>query len=868
MRSQRRRDAKDEHASQLLPAVGDLAEELLGNAARREGIDDLLAGSAPADTRREAGDLFEGAAVARHDIREAWPVEDGDEDIGVRAAHGLPRRVEVSSSEERTQDTLRFVPNDTDTRILIGLPGIQAVNQPRVRMSARLFAILLLLATLVATPLAAAAPPASPSVLPIEWDRLVYAELGLAQPNLTVITVTGDAFAFRYKVNDKIYDADELGDAYAGSNKYAGEATGDAFVTKMEEVLRGELDEMLTASFPGARVTSVSATVDRSSLVPGSGNRFDPPVHTVVTATVTRQRADVGIEGISDGGLAAAFASGAEVAVDFALTADKGYHTVYSIGAPASPAGLGFAPGEGVSADGRALVASVDNSDGTNPGRSAAASIRQAGVSRPSAEDIRSTIDVTMGDPIEGVEALPMRIHVDSQVRSLDVATRFPGALPAKVALPFVNADGVRALRSSGVLADADVAAANDALLAQVRADVQRAFGGDPTVTGGLSAADMTPRVVATPYTSDTPLTFSAFTNTSYALPGVTGDDIDLAMRIGGTAHVGLNLFSANGRETQFAVHPPTIGVFTTAEGGSVAANGRSATFTVPAGATDHAASVSLRGNDVPDFSEELSEIQITVDLKDLDVSTGKALGGDLGNLVVELTVLGQLSVIEVPDDLKSTLPAKLELTHLSSDAIRLLIDRGYVKAEDLAKLEASLTKTVAEKLGGALGGDIPVTGTFDAASLQVNLVQSPISADEPIVFQATARFLKPMSGGAIEPQAAIALYTTSLPLTLPKIEGRDTVYTIIAPKGLALTGASSGEISQSPDGRDQLTLRPESDSQAVTLSMAVTPGFVFAKFWPLVLLAVVLLVLVIGTPVALVVRSRGKKKKAAAAKK
>lgn len=703
-----------------------------------------------------------------------------------------------------------------------------------------------------------------------QTDRFVYAELGLAQPSLTTLALTGDLYIYRYDVRSRVYDADDLGQAYSVANKYQGEPSGAAFVGEIEKAVRDGLTRILNGSFAGATISGVTATVERSTLGPASGNPFDPPVRVSVTASVARTRAAVGLGELTDAAVEAAFASGARTVGDFTLKADPGYRIVYAIRAPASPAGLKFEAGAGVSADGGTVTVDVDNTAGAQPSANLAVRVYDPRVTPPTAEDIRSTIDVTMGAIEKGAAGIPVTIDVDAEVSALDLASRMSGVLPSKVSLPYLSADGLRALRAAGAIKDADLAKANDALLATVRADVARAFGQGATATGGLVQADLA-APAAKPYDGTPPVHFRARAQATKLTEGVDADDVDLALRIGGIASVDLQLFAANGRATTFTIHPPGIAEFSAAKAGSVSADRQTATFAVPAGAAAFPAQLSLRGRDVPSFTQEDASIDVKVDLQDLDVSLGKALGGDFGNLLVELTVTADLGVIELPDELRGSLPPNLELAYISSDAIRLLVDRGYVTDADLAKLESSLMKQVAEKLGGALGGTIPVEGGIDRATLAASLVATPVSGDKPIQFKASARVLKPLAGGDVQPQAAIALYTQELPLTLPKLEGLDTLYTVILPRGLAVTGlegtGAQTQTGKAPDGRQQFTVRPTSENAQVTVAMSVTPTFVLAKFWPIVLLAVILLVLIIGTPIALVVRSRGRKKRALAKK-
>lgn len=725
-------------------------------------------------------------------------------------------------------------------------------------MLARFFAIAL--TALMLAPAALAAAPASPQSLPAGQQRYVYAELTLAQPDLTQLTLTGELYVHRYVIDGDVYDADDIADAYNGANKFS-KKTGEAFVTSAEQAVRDAVAAMLASSFPGADVSSVTATLDRASLQSSGGNSLDPPTRLSTSATVLRTREDVGLGSLSDAAVGAAFAAGARLSVDLELAADPGYRIVYALRAPATPAGLRFAPGAGVSADASTLLVDVDNTAGALPRRTSSARILDPSVAPPTVEDIRTRIDVQMGEASAGARDLPIEVDVAADIHVIDVARRFPTALPSTVELPFVNADGLRALRATGAIADADIAAAEASLLAESGESLAAAFGGEPTVTGGFVALGTT--IPAAPYQADPPVVFSAESTSGYALTGATAGDLTLALRIGGTATIGLMLAPAEGGATTYTLRPPSVGEFVSADAGTLSADGQEATFVVP-GPGPVAATLDLGGKDVPRHTAEDSEMAITIDLQDLDVALGEAVGGDFGDLVIALTVRADLNVIALPESLRSSLPQDLRLDYLASDAIRLLVDAGKISEQDLAELEQRFLAEVEQNLGAALGGTIPATGGFDRDSLAISLVARPISAEDPVVFVATANLRKSLAGGEVQPQAAIALYTQSLPLRLPKVQGLDTAYTVILPRGLAVTDlqGSGGDfaIGKAPDGRDQFTVRPTSDAADITATMAVTPTFVLVKFWPIVLLAVMVLVLIVGTPIALV---RMRKRKA-----
>ena len=70
----------------------------------------------------------------------------------------------------------------------------------------------------------------------------------------------------------------------------------------------------------------------------------------------------------------------------------------------------------------------------------------------------------------------------------------------------------------------------NEALLATIATDVSRAFGPGATVTGGPSRPEDLALPARNPIATTRRVRLAAIAKTTYAIPGATGDDIDLAL--------------------------------------------------------------------------------------------------------------------------------------------------------------------------------------------------------------------------------------------------------------------------------------------------------------------------------------------------
>lgn len=714
-------------------------------------------------------------------------------------------------------------------------------------MLARLFALLLLAPALL--PLASAAPdPTGPGV-----SKWVEAQLDLAQPTLTRIEVTGDVLVHKHTVGSRVYTATEMSRQYQGITTFD-EGQGPVFVGNMESAVRAGLESILGGAFPTATRTITKVDGDEASLTAARGDPFDPPVRVHFAATIDRARADVGLGDLSDDAVAAVFDAGGRVASTLTLTADPGYQLTYVIRAPLSPAGVSFSQLStgAVAADGSTVSVAVDNAGGASPlARSVTLHLLNANVEPPSAESLSSVVDVNLGALQQGSASLPLETNVTTSLRSVSVKERFPDALPASVTLDFVTAESLRELRAAGAVGDDDLAAADAAFVRAVHDDLA-ALGGEANTGGSMDRADL-----AKP--SAEPVLFHAHATSAYPLPGDHAQDADLALAIGGAVRIDLDLTAGNG-ETTYRIHPPAGAAFYEPRGGTVTADGRTATFVVPSG-TQADAGLSLRQAGVQQYQAEDAKLGVLVDLRDVDVTLGKAMGGDFGTVLADVTVRGDLAVIKVPDDVKASMGDALDLTFLSSDGVRLLLDRGVLTQAKLDELEASLLGEVRGNLQQALGADVEVTGGFAEATLDKALVSTPASGDAPIVFEAHASFARPLSGGGAA--QAMTVYSVAQSFTFPRVRDLDTTYTVVLPRGLSVGAldAQGGETTQTEwsDGREAFTVHPTDDQAQTSVTMAVTGTFVLLKFWPVVLGVVVVLVLAIGTPIALVVLKRRK---------
>lgn len=734
-----------------------------------------------------------------------------------------------------------------------------------MRLRLMLLAIPLLLAS-AAPAVQATSHSVDPNPSGKQW---VEATFSLTQPSLTDIVLDGELTLRKYTIGGRDYStSDAIAEYY--TNTLPTTQLKETFVADIENTVWSALNDTLEDAF--AKPPQVDRpVVDRTTLAVSNGNAFEPGVRITFDATVTRTLGDLGLGDLSADAVEAVFDAGASFATDFDLSAEPGYDVTYVISPPASPAGLAFRDvqaDEGVaSMQGAALRAVVANAAGT---RSAAETVRftlvnpTAEAAMPDAESIATYVDVTLGGLAKGVASVPLSIEVASEIEAIDVESRFGDTLPAGVTLAFLSASALQSLHDTGAIDDTDLDSAVSGLLSTVESNLGSILPG-ATVAGGFEEASL--------HEGGGAVRFTAATSGPYALPE-GGENADLALRIGATLNFDLDLTRSKDGATIYTVRTPSDVVFTKADGGVVSDDKRSASFTAPPSASGEllAASLGIRAKDAPTYTKDQADngasFAATVDLQEIDISISKAIGGDLGSLNGEVLISAKLGVLEVPESFRGSLPGNVELSYLTSDAIRLLRERGVLTDANAADLEKAFRENVTTNLQNALGVPITVTGGIVAASMAPSLVDPALSGKDPVVLEARAAFSKPLAGAAPPAQAATVLYSMPQSFTLPSVQGLSTTYKVILPPGLALsdfTVSGGTQETGTEDGRDYFVVTPTKGGEATaSMNIGVTPGFVVSKFWPILLLAVLLVFLIVGTPIAIVVmRMRRKKKQA-----
>ena len=226
----------------------------------------------------------------------------------------------------------------------------------------------------------------------------------------------------------------------------------------------------------------------------------------------------------------------------------------------------------------------------------------------------------------------------------------------------------------------------------------------------------------------------------------------------------------------------------------------------------------------------------------------------------MDITVTGELGVITLPEELRSS-PASLDLQFISATRSA----SWSPKARSAKRTSGARSEPPRRRWRPASGRrwarPIPVTVGLDRATFAAPWSRRRSWPGHADTFTGTASVSKPLAGGAVAPQAR-SRSTDAAPARAP--EARRPRHRVHDHR------AARARVHRRRWRRDRRGARrpqpghdaPGRFARAGHALHGRDAGFVVTKFWPLVLGAVILPVLVVGTPVALVVRARAKAKK------
>jgi len=253
-------------------------------------------------------------------------------------------------------------------------------------------------------------------------------------------------------------------------------------------------------------------------------------------------------------------------------------------------------------------------------------------------------------------------------------------------------------------------------------------------------------------------------------------------------------------------------------------------------------------------YTQEHTETHVEIELSKMDLNIPSIFTGK-----TELTASTKLKednslyVIRRPTEL--SLPPKVDITFLNSDALRLCMEENVFNNTQINSFLTEKTEMFQQRLSAILHG-LHVKGMLDRnvllKSLRWNEDISAMDDVVPVVVSNTAN-------EAVTVGFSVSLWPVDLKIapqnfTLQGIENQTVTYRIIFPQGISVNVSDSLGKSiitgKTNDGRDyvELSFAPESAQQSTVLTcvLNVSPVYVVWIFLPCLLVFILLIVLIV----------------------
>lgn len=267
---------------------------------------------------------------------------------------------------------------------------------------------------------------------------------------------------------------------------------------------------------------------------------------------------------------------------------------------------------------------------------------------------------------------------------------------------------------------------------------------------------------------------------------------------------------------------------------------------------------VHVTGADATRYEQADGTVDVRVDLHDvaLDPLSGA------GTVQASIELDAEIRAVEVPDAVRDRVPADVRLDAVGADGVRLALQRGYLGANWTDDARDRFADRAARALRSAFGTDVPVQVALDDDTLQGGIQGDP-DADPPLTVRASARAEQSFSAFGGSSRGAIVLTSVDRQFPLDAFPPFETRYEIVVPDGTTLESArlqGGGSLQQtSVDGRDALlvTVGPQDEGTAATMSLGVTPGLLVGAS-PLIAVGLLVALAAVVVVVVKVVVGRG----------
>jgi len=244
--------------------------------------------------------------------------------------------------------------------------------------------------------------------------------------------------------------------------------------------------------------------------------------------------------------------------------------------------------------------------------------------------------------------------------------------------------------------------------------------------------------------------------------------------------------------------------------------------------------SCTLESSVAPEYNESRALLNVLVDMHDVNIFS-MLLG-------VDLTADAQIYRIELSG---VDMPENITMKYINSDCLRLLYAKDIIKQSDIDNMTNEIKKSLEENLTNSLGGNVSISVSIDPDSLAGYDINN-MGDDRPVKISAEAHIRISLEQASSGKQAmTISYLTRSLEFSLSGMEGFNTTYKIILPKGIDVIKAEDtlGRLQHGTtgDGRTYLTVTlNENEEDTVSITIDAT-GLVLNIVMPFIILGLII---------------------------
>ena len=274
-----------------------------------------------------------------------------------------------------------------------------------------------------------------------------------------------------------------------------------------------------------------------------------------------------------------------------------------------------------------------------------------------------------------------------------------------------------------------------------------------------------------------------------------------------------------------------------------------------------------IKSEEPPDYYKDEKDATIEIDIKNSDLNLlGFFTGNPEMNFGMDIVETKNINVTTVPDEF--TIPDKIDIDYLNSDAIRLCLIENAFTEHEVKKFLENMKKSFENRMPQIISG-LKINGKInrdkfdESINKYVNL--SEVNEEPPVTPEIYANTIHPVKYN-------YSILPPSFDIPIQKynfkgLENESVTYKMLFPKGLNVDiindTLGKAQIKLTKDGREYLEISFSSKEGDITsiVSCKLTPSWLFmiGLFMPCIITFFIVLILIIA--IFLIRRKRKYKK-------